>query len=1272
MSTIIQDQKLNNLRSKIYARFEEVETRIEDLNSQVITKHIVPPVTQDISGMNKSEMIAYANSYILDANKIIDNLLNIIDSESAILNIDQDIIFNCFKLNGELKSVNIKNNTLKPIVNKLSELGISKLSSYENMVNQKAELETELKAKQEAELEAKQEAELKAKQEAKEEAERVAKEVVENKTSELELLGLFNKEKEDSIIAELATADAYKNGITFHLGKDKSVRTSKLIPNIVRFLDSINNLDKWYFKYSIEGRWSTMALNSEGIAAVKNMLDKGSFSNFFNNMSKEEDQVIMTSDSGNVNLTMMYTIDMFDSIIITPFAKGSKVHGKQIYSDNGGAFFDSTLVVNLPQELVKVMARYQVFDTLLESGKPRQELESNCLIYAFEQSGLFDVQTLTSMKAKCFTRIVSKKQLDKLGKDYQIRIEVYKQTPNRHIESVVRNKDKAFGCTSGWKYDIKLGLIDKHYILLEQVNISSYFIKNMSVILEHCNKKNKTVTWAFSVVEANFKSNVKKAHMKSLALLHLLIDLGYTKKMTFSERGVLQTDLYQYVSTDITNLDFHKSDMKPIIAKEVKSDKVKSGKTKKSEQELQTRRVYYADCESDVVTSNVHTAYCISYCERNSDNIKCIFGADCIDKFFDELEDKSIVYFHNLGYDARLMNNLNIIRAIDKSGRVMTQTVKVDDRTITLKDSFSLISMPLKAFPKMFKLEGIQKEIFPYRYYTMQRISQNVGSISEAGRDELGQYDETSAKMTWNQELFIECLERSGARIDAETFDMKKYAEFYCNQDVRILKDGFNKFRIDTLKEPIALDVDMFISAPSLANAYFTEHVYSKTNNMQQYSGVPRAFIQKAVIGGRCMIKDNIKHHVNDRLQDFDAVSLYPSAMNRLYTIEGEPELLDSVQLNTKFLLECTAGENEQVSEDKPIAAYVVDIVITKVGKHLHFPLISYKDANTKTNQNVNKEGVKMTVDNITLEDLVKYQNVECDVLRGYYWLGNKDFKIRSVITELFNLRLQYKKDNNPVQEVIKLIMNSAYGKTIQQPIRTDTVYKKVQTMSKDGIQLTPCNAYCEKNHAKIREIYDISKNICGIVVNKQIDNFYSNTLIGVQILSMSKRIMNEVMCLAEDLNVDIYYQDTDSMHISEARLPVLAEAFKAKFNRELIGSKMGQFHNDFTAIKGNNVVSVESYFIGKKCYVDKLVSDIDQGYHIRMKGVDLNCVRMTSNSSFNNNMMNLYDHLFEGKSITFNLLDTKPRFKMNKERTVSNVAKFKRCIKFTGPTVTV
>ena len=92
-----------------------------------------------------------------------------------------------------------------------------------------------------------------------------------------------------------------------------------------------------------------------------------------------------------------------------------------------------------------------------------------------------------------------------------------------------------------------------------------------------------------------------------------------------------------------------------------------------------------------------------------------------------------------------------------------------------------------------------------------------------------------------------------------------------------------------------------------------------------------------------------------------------------------------------------------------------------------------------------------MIVDNITLEDYVKYQGVECEIIRGYKWTDKKDFQIQTLIQSLHELRCKYKVDKNPLQEVIKLIMNSAYGKMIQKPIKNTFVYKKYETKDKKG-----------------------------------------------------------------------------------------------------------------------------------------------------------------------------------------------------------------------------
>ena len=83
---------------------------------------------------------------------------------------------------------------------------------------------------------------------------------------------------------------------------------------------------------------------------------------------------------------------------------------------------------------------------------------------------------------------------------------------------------------------------------------------------------------------------------------------------------------------------------------------------------------------------------------------------------------------------------------------------------------------------------------------------------------------------------------------------------------------------------------------------------------------------------------------------------------------------------------------------------------------------------------------------------------------------------------------------------------------------------------------------------------------------------------------------MNEVMCLAEDNNIDIYYQDTDSMHIGTDDIPKLADLFQQKYNRQLIGKNQGQFHSDFDSKLGKVLHADRSVFLGKKFYIDRLV----------------------------------------------------------------------------------
>ena len=281
-----------------------------------------------------------------------------------------------------------------------------------------------------------------------------------------------------------------------------------------------------------------------------------------------------------------------------------------------------------------------------------------------------------------------------------------------------------------------------------------------------------------------------------------------------------------------------------------------------------------------------------------------------------------------------------------------------------------------------------------------------------------------------------------------------------------------------------------------------------------------------------------------------------------------------------------------------------------------------------------------MYVDMITLQDLIKYQNIEFNILEGYIMKGKRDHRIRKAITSLFEKRAEFKRTGNPVQQIIKLIMNSAYGKTIQKPIKSNVSYvdeNKMQWL------------FWHKYNSIIESTQIPNTNIWYIEKMRREDSQFNNAIFGVSVLSMSKRIMNEVMCLAEDLKIKIYYQDTDSMHIEHDKLELLANEFRKIHGRELIGeNKIGCFHNDFDELK--DAYCVEHISCGKKIYCDVLTNERgENALHYRMKGAPQKSIEIAANERYDGHVKNLYLDLYNGAEVNIDLLKGGCIFKMDK-----------------------
>lgn len=1083
-----------------------------------------------------------------------------------------------------------------------------------------------------------------------------------NQATDLEIQK--QNEKINSEIQKIKNADIAKDGLKIYFDEGGDVKFNNLKKAIRDKLNSIN-LDGLYIQVSFLTddnivRTQTYSINSEqGIKIIDKILSGEDFEN--DHPDDQDFEIEVSGMNKDFSQATVSTNQIIDITFINRRNIGRQIKNK-IYADNGGSFYIYKINDKFKNNvaLVKKLERYQILTDLNNKA-----FDENCLVYAMRQTNLFSEAILNNMRTTCFTRYISKKQLQKFGEMYDIKFNVIKYRSDKNQwEDITHGKNKFFGSDKHDALKINLALINGHYILNEDVKgVSTFYLKNYDDIEATCQDMEPADKFKISAKNKKYVQNKTKYHeMKSYDFVKFMTSDQQT--WAFDDLCHLRNNLYEFNLSEIKDLNNFTD-----------KDFIEISKINYTEQEDKITKIYFADTETDT-SGPYHVAFCIAYAEQDeTDNnfniikehpkINFEFGRDCLTKFLNKIENNSLVYFHNLGYDIRQFNEYIINKECCKNTKVMNAEIIYNDKTIYFKDTLSIVSMKLADFPKSFNLDCGQKEMFPYKYYTFENFEKlnNMGIISEAGKQEL--------KHNWNQKIFEENLNKLGIAADGK-FNMVEYVKFYCRQDVRILKQGFQKFR-KMCWESLKIDVNKTLTAPSLANQYFTREIYEKIPDYYLYGGIVRAFIQKAVYGGRCMTRLNKRWSVNEDLADFDAVSLYPSAMKRLYCVKGKPEVLKSEELNTNYLLNNTCAEDEQPTKQKPLSTYVVEILITNINKHLAFPCIVYKDKSTNTNKNDDGEnaiGKTAVVDNITLEDWIKYNGLECEVLRGYKWTGEKSFLIRDIIQNLHLLRCEYKKTKNPLQLVIKLIMNSAYGKMIQKPITTTTVFKRHHTKIwnkklNDYIDDYPLDKYLIKNSAKVISYIQVNKNLSAIKVGQQIDTFYTNTLLGVQILSMSKRIMNEVMCTAEDIGIKIYYQDTDSMHIQKNKIDDLAAEYKQRYGRELIGKNLGQFHNDFDEVE--NGYAYKSIFVGKKMYVDMLKNEKNvQGIHYRMKGVNLDCVKLYAEEN-NLSIFDIYNKLYNGEILTFDLLKAKPCFKMNDNQTVTNLSTFERSIKATA-----
>jgi hypothetical protein len=470
--------------------------------------------------------------------------------------------------------------------------------------------------------------------------------------------------------------------------------------------------------------------------------------------------------------------------------------------------------------------------------------------------------------------------------------------------------------------------------------------------------------------------------------------------------------------------------------------------------------------------------------------------------------------------------------------------------------------------------------------------------------------------------------------------DIIAYAEYYCKKDCEVLLNGLLKLEAD-LQQVFQNHDTKFEGIKSYlsisAIGYALANKYGCFTDCFMLAGKPQHFIMKCISGGRVMMCRNEKQKISEKIIDFDAVSLYPSAMSIMPGVPiGIPKIIP----------------NDIPFNPLSYSTYFIEISIDNIDDIYDFPLVFEHKDNKKTFKNTTS--TSFYLDKTSLLDLITYYpNFRFTFKRGYYFDEGFNTSINTFITSLFELRLKYKQEHNPLETTIKLLLNSIYGKSILKAIDTEIV----------SIDNSVLEDYIILNQHRIKEISIGKKAYVKLI--KPINSHFNLPQLGVSVLSSSKFLMNRLMCLAYHQKIPIFYQDTDSVHMLADDVERLSKAFYNTYHTELIGSKLTQFHSDFTPLNDLPTFSKKLIAVGKKCYCDVLYnSNGDIAYHFRLKGIPQNVI-ITYCEKNKITIEQLYEQLYDGHEITFNLLEGSQCFRKDKTYQQFTCENFKRKVKF-------
>ena len=957
----------------------------------------------------------------------------------------------------------------------------------------------------------------------------------------------------------------------------------QIATNVLRDLEEKKNKNN-FIKFTLEdGETQYLPLNDKTITSLTGVLTSGYFG--------QENAGAYGSGSDSVNEILSQGIAKveYGSLGIRNLFKS-------------GSFFRYLNMTNINLE------KYQI----ISESSDIKLLDEHCLIYALQQFNVNQEllnRVKTTFEAGSFFPKKNIKQVCDIIKK-NINLTWFDKNNKKRIEKFSKEHDETF----------EIALYQDHYFINENTIYSSYSSLHYNEVKDEKD---------FHNIQRKDGKKYKRTNLYKVDSITLIRNLFMSSHFDKDNHIIKSHNKYQR----------HKDKIETLALIE---DEQELYEYKPRNNEKKTI-IFYADIETDV-SDGAHKPILMrftktgdklnhgyTYERKETDEDKTLY-----DRFMNSLArqskgyEKVIVYFHNLKYDYSVLKKLifHMGAPCEKDGQLYNVKFMFRKRQFEFRDSYKLAPMSLASFQKSFGLpkDLTKKEAIAYEYYTIYNMEDQRAYV-----DEYEQFLSEDNKKIFKKNLednyeFRYRKDETGRYI----FNPNLYYKYYLEYDTYILMKGLEKFEeiIDKIVSELnkkyktnhSINLFDYLTISSLTHAIMGafgayEDVYQMCGNLREFCG-------NFVTGGRVQVNEKYKKKIiNKKIGDYDGVSLYPSAIRRLCDEMGLPK-----------------GKAEPIdSKDKKVLDtydyYMVKIRITKINKQQQLPMVSYKDENGSLKYiNEIKESIITYVDMITLNDWIEFQGIEYEIISGVYYNNGFNKNMGDLIHHLFINRLKHKKaGNQAMQLILKLMMNSSYGKTITKKTMTKKVI--INDDKKDQ--------YIANYFNTIKEWKPLTNTQWEVKMDS-VDMSHNMAQVGSFILSYSKRIMNEVFDTANTHKCPLYYTDTDSIHCNYDDVKTIEDKFRIKYNRELTGKQLGQFHIDFDLDGAKSeIYATQSIFLGKKCYIDKLEStdakgNIINGYHFRMKGVNTQGIKHCAKKFFNDDIFEVYKHLAKGNEQDF------------------------------------